>query len=69
MKTGSHTFFIARTVSDKRLSDGLQVNVIHGFYQALRLKDKNAQLRASVTEDLITKRGPEFIQEKPITHT
>lgn len=67
MKTGSHTFFIARTVSDKRLSDGLQVNVIHGFYQALRLKDKNAQLKASVAEDSINKRGREFIQENPIT--
>ena len=37
-KTGSHTFFIARTVSDRRLSDGLQVNVVHGFYQSVRLK-------------------------------
>lgn len=69
MKTGSHTFFIARTVSDNRLSEGLQVNVIHGFYQAVRLKDKNAQLKASIAEDSINKRGPEFIQEKPITHT
>lgn len=69
MKIGSHTFFIARTVSDKRLSEGLQVNVIHGFYQAARFKDKNAQLKASISEDSINKRGPELIQEKPITRT
>ena len=69
MKIGSHTFFIARTVSDYRLSEGLQVNVIHGFYQAVRLKDKNAQLKASIEEDSINKRGPEFIRENPITHT
>ena len=69
MKTGSHTFFIARTVSDNRLSEGLQVNVIHGFYQAVRLKDKNAQLKASIAEDSINKRGPQLVREKPITHT
>ena len=56
-KTGSHTFFIARIVSDRRLSDGLQVNVVHGFYQTVRLKGNRAQLKAAVAEDSINKRG------------
>lgn len=69
MKIGSHTFFIARTVSDNKLTDGLQVNVIHGFYQAVRLKDKNAQLKSSIEADSINKRGPQLFKEKSITHT
>ena len=56
-KTGSHTFFIARIVSDRRLSDGMQVNVVHGFYQAVRLKGNRLGLRNAVAEDSINKRG------------
>jgi hypothetical protein len=56
-KTGSHTFFIARVVSDRRLLDGLQVNVVHGFYQAVRLRGNQSQLKAAVAADSINKRG------------
>jgi hypothetical protein len=56
-KGGSHTFFVARIVSDTRLSEALQVNVIHGFYQALRLKGQKARLLESIAEDSINKKG------------
>ena len=56
-KTGSHTFFIARIVSDRTLAEGLQVNVIHGFFQALRLKGQKARLVESIAEDRVNKKG------------
>jgi flavin reductase (DIM6/NTAB) family NADH-FMN oxidoreductase RutF len=54
---GSHTFFVARVVSDETFSDDLQVNVIHGFYQSWRLRGHTAELKASVAEDWLNKRG------------
>jgi hypothetical protein len=56
-KTGSHTFFIARIVSDEELSKGVQVNVIHGFYQAMRLKGQRERLVESIAEDRINRKG------------
>lgn len=56
-KLGSHTFFIARIVSDEKFSDDLQVCVIHGFYQHWRMKGQRAKLQASVAEDSFNKRG------------
>jgi flavin reductase (DIM6/NTAB) family NADH-FMN oxidoreductase RutF len=56
-KIGSHTFFIARIISDERLAESPQICVIHGFYQAWRLKGQSARLRSSLAQDLLNKRG------------
>jgi len=37
-KLGSHTLFFARLISDERLRNSLQFYMIHGIYQAWRLK-------------------------------
>ncbi|HEY7306422.1 MAG TPA: flavin reductase [Bryobacteraceae bacterium] len=37
-KLGSHTLFLARMIRDERLADGLQFCMVHGIYQAWRLK-------------------------------
>jgi hypothetical protein len=57
IKTGSHTFFLARIVSDTTLRAGLQVNVIHGFYQAMRLKGHRDRLVESIAQDRFNKKG------------
>jgi hypothetical protein len=33
---GSHTMFLASTVADAFLAEGLQFFLVHGFYQAWR---------------------------------
>ena len=35
---GSHSLFVARVLSDERLADGPEFSVIHGFYQAWRIR-------------------------------
>ena len=37
-RIGSHTLFVAKTISDNHLADGLQFFVVHGIYQAWRQK-------------------------------
>lgn len=37
-KLGSHTLFFSRILRDERLRDGLQFYMIHGIYQARRLR-------------------------------
>jgi len=37
-RIGSHSLFVARAISDERLSGGLEFSVVHGFYQAWRLR-------------------------------
>lgn len=37
-RIGSHTLFVAKTIRDDRLADGLQFFVVHGIYQAWRQK-------------------------------
>jgi hypothetical protein len=56
-KIGSHTFFVARVVSDERFSDAEELHAIHGFYQAWRMKGRSAELKASIAEDSFNKRG------------
>jgi hypothetical protein len=56
-KIGSHTLFVARIISDEKYSDDLQVHMIHGFYQHWRLRGQREQLKASVVEDALNKRG------------
>jgi len=39
-RLGSHTVFVARIVHEERCSDGLQFFMIHGIYQAWRLRKR-----------------------------
>jgi flavin reductase (DIM6/NTAB) family NADH-FMN oxidoreductase RutF len=54
---GSHTFFVARIICDETFSKVPGLSVIHGFYQAWRLKGCDAELQASLAEDSFNKRG------------
>jgi len=56
-KIGSHIFFVARIVSDEHLATGAGLCIVHGFYQAWRLKGRRADLEASLAEDMDNKRG------------
>ena len=56
-KIGSHTLFIARIISDEWHSNEPQVHIIHGFYQHWRLRGDKAQLKSSLVEDSLNKRG------------
>jgi flavin reductase (DIM6/NTAB) family NADH-FMN oxidoreductase RutF len=56
-KIGSHTFFVAKIVSDERFCDDAELHAVHGFYQAWRLKGCSAELKASLAEDSFNKRG------------
>lgn len=38
-QVGSHSLFVARTLSDERRSDGQEFAVVHGFYQMWRLRN------------------------------
>jgi flavin reductase (DIM6/NTAB) family NADH-FMN oxidoreductase RutF len=39
-RLGSHTVFVARIVHEERYRDGLQFHMIHGIYQAWRLRQR-----------------------------
>lgn len=54
---GSHTFFVARIVRDERSSDAVGLNIVHGFYQAWRLRGRREELKTSLADDLFNKRG------------
>lgn len=54
---GSHTFFAAKIVSDHVFSTAPQLCVIHGFYQAWRMRGHREELHLSLTEDAMNKRG------------
>jgi flavin reductase (DIM6/NTAB) family NADH-FMN oxidoreductase RutF len=56
-RIGSHTFFVARIVRDESFAQTAGLCVIHGFYQAWRLRGRYAELRASLAEDLFNKRA------------
>jgi flavin reductase (DIM6/NTAB) family NADH-FMN oxidoreductase RutF len=56
-KIGSHTLFIAKMASDPLSCQEPQVHTIHGFYQHWRLQGDRDNLRASVRDDLVNKRG------------
>ena len=55
---GSHTFFVARTVTDTRYADVPCVHMIHGHYAWWRSRGSREALRASVAEDRLRKQGP-----------
>ena len=54
---GSHTFFVAQIIRDEVFSKGLELCVVHGFYQAWRLKGRRTELQASLAADSLNKRG------------
>jgi flavin reductase (DIM6/NTAB) family NADH-FMN oxidoreductase RutF len=56
-KLGSHTFFVARIVHDESFEGSVGLCIVHGFYQAWRLKGRRAELEASLAEDMLNKRG------------
>jgi flavin reductase (DIM6/NTAB) family NADH-FMN oxidoreductase RutF len=56
-KIGSHTFFVARVIRDESFAGSVGLCIVHGFYQAWRLKGRRAELEASLAEDLLNKRG------------
>lgn len=56
-RIGSHTFFVARTVSDEVYSSVPVLHVVHGFYQARRLQGRGGELQASVAEHTVSKHG------------
>jgi flavin reductase (DIM6/NTAB) family NADH-FMN oxidoreductase RutF len=60
-KIGSHSLFVARTISDERLKNCPEFSVVHGFYQAWRLRHglddstssiaKHARIRAATLSE------------------
>jgi flavin reductase (DIM6/NTAB) family NADH-FMN oxidoreductase RutF len=56
-RIGSHTFFVAKIVSEETYSSDLGLSVIHGYYQAWRLKGEREKLQASIVNDLAYKKG------------
>ena len=56
-KLGSHTFFVARVIQDESFEGSVGLCIVHGFYQAWRLKGSSTALDASLAEDLLNKRG------------
>lgn len=56
-KLGSHTFFVARIVHDESFEGSVGLCIVHGFYQAWRLKGRRAELEASLEKDMLNKRG------------
>jgi len=55
-KVGSHSLFVARTVSDERTACGLEFAVIHGFYQAWRIRH-GLDSPSSVARDAVIRAG------------
>lgn len=56
-KLGSHSFFVGRVVTDECFSEGIEWCVVHGHYQAWRLKTRPLEMCSSVAEDARVKRG------------
>jgi flavin reductase (DIM6/NTAB) family NADH-FMN oxidoreductase RutF len=54
---GSHTFFVARVVSDQAFSHEPVLHAIHGLYQAWRMRGSKAELEASVRLNQLNKYG------------
>ena len=57
---GSHTFFVARIVCNERSEESIGLHIVHGFYQAWRLKERREDLKASLEHDLLNKRGTSY---------
>jgi hypothetical protein len=59
-RIGSHTFFIARIVSDERFGSGNELFVIHGFYEAWRIKKSHGEWSSALAEDASIKAGASY---------
>jgi Flavin reductase like domain len=57
---GSHTMFIARVVSDENYSQGQELFVVHGFYEAWRLRKSNGEWATALNEDARIKAGAHY---------
>jgi flavin reductase (DIM6/NTAB) family NADH-FMN oxidoreductase RutF len=57
---GSHTFFVARIIHEERSGENIGLCIVHGFYQAWRLKDRREELQTSLADDLLNKRGAPY---------
>jgi flavin reductase (DIM6/NTAB) family NADH-FMN oxidoreductase RutF len=55
---GSHVFFVARVLHEEKNAESLVVNVVHGFYQSLRLKGHHLELETALAEDRKNKHTP-----------
>lgn len=53
---GSHSLFVARIISDERRTNGSEFSVIHGFYQAWRLRH-GLDTASSVSRDAEIRSG------------
>jgi hypothetical protein len=56
-KLGSHIFFVGRVVGEERFAEGEEWCVVHGHYQAWRLKSRPGEIASSIAEDARVKRG------------
>jgi flavin reductase (DIM6/NTAB) family NADH-FMN oxidoreductase RutF len=54
---GSHTFFVGRIKKEERVATDIALHVVHGFYQAYRLRGRGDELRNAVAQDSVHKRG------------
>jgi flavin reductase (DIM6/NTAB) family NADH-FMN oxidoreductase RutF len=59
-RIGSHTFFIARIVSDELNSTGDELFVIHGFYEAWRIKKNHGEWSSALADDARIKAGASY---------
>jgi flavin reductase (DIM6/NTAB) family NADH-FMN oxidoreductase RutF len=55
---GSHIFFVARILHEEKNAESVVLNVIHGFYQSLRLKGHRVELKTALAEDKKNKYTP-----------
>lgn len=56
-KIGSHIFFVGTIVHDECFEDSTGLSIVHGFYQAWRLRGRRAELEESLVADSRNKRG------------
>jgi flavin reductase (DIM6/NTAB) family NADH-FMN oxidoreductase RutF len=56
-RLGSHMFFVAQILSDERVDQSASLCIVHGFYQAWRLKGRRTELETSLAQDVLNKRG------------
>jgi flavin reductase (DIM6/NTAB) family NADH-FMN oxidoreductase RutF len=55
-RIGSHSLFVARTMSDERRAGGPEFSVVHGFYQSWRLRH-GLDSASSITRDAQIRAG------------
>jgi flavin reductase (DIM6/NTAB) family NADH-FMN oxidoreductase RutF len=57
---GSHTFFIARIIHTEQSAGSVGLHIVHGFYQAWRLRERPEELKTSLADDVFNKRGTPY---------